>query len=204
MNCLRKQKSCYLQLTILSVLLFLPACGYSFSGSGSSLPEQIKTVSIAAVKNGTTEPGLGPKLREAIKLRFERYGAVKIIDNEEQADAILSSEIKSLETRTKSVTGATDIELETELFITLGASLSTAYGEPLWSNEQIAASESYANISDVTVTSSSDFVQSGISSSTLNSLSSREVSRGQGAEALSELIDEAARKIYLEAVAPEF
>ncbi len=68
----------------------------------------------------------------------------------------------------------------------------------------MTASETFASTSDVVVTSSSNFSQGGIGSSSLGSLGSREVSRGQQREALSELVEEASRLIYEDAVAADF
>jgi hypothetical protein len=65
-------------------------------------------------------------------------------------------------------------------------------------------SDSAASVGNVVVTSSSDFAQSGIQGSTLDTLGSHEVARGQGQQVLDDLLDEASRKLYLEAVAADF
>ena len=192
---------CILLLAISSSII---SCGYTFQGSGSILPAEIKTIAITQVQNNTTEAGLGQRLAQALRLRFERYGAVEIIEDSSNADAVINSEINSLSTLVKSVTGQTDIELETELVLNINAQLVTSRGETLWADPSLSVYESFANISDVVVTSSSDFAQSGIGSGTLGSLNSREVSRGQERAALDELLDEAARKIYLSAIASSF
>ena len=54
------------------------------------------------------------------------------------------------------------------------------------------------------VTSSSAFVSSGVGTGTLGNLGQNQVSRGQQDEAIENLMDESARKLYLDAVAAEF
>ena len=191
-------------LVILSFILLLSSCGYQFQGSGSVLPDDIKTVAIPVVRNNTTESGLGLELTERLRSRFERYGVVTVIDDAKSADALLDAEILNVQTRVQDVTGETDIELEQELIIYISAELRRKNGQILWKNESLAARETFASTSDVVVTSSSSFTQSGIGSSQLGSLGSREVSRGQKKQALDDLLDEASRAIYEDSVAADF
>ena len=178
------------------------ACGYSFQGSGSILPDDIKTVSIRISENNTTETGLGLKLTERLVSRFERYGVLKVVEPNQDADAELITQILSVTTRTRNVTDGTDIELDLEMIVS--AVLRRRNGLVLYKNPLVYTTESFASVSDVVVTSSSGFQQGGIGADTLGSLGSLEVSRGQKEQVLEDLLDETARKIYLSAVAAEF
>ena len=179
------------------------ACGYTFQGSGSILPADVKTVSIRLAENDTTVPGLGPRFTEKLRSRFERYGVVKVLDAGEEADAELITKIDNIDIRTRDVTGNADIALELELIMNVTAELRRRNGQILYRNT-VNANETFAGVSDVVVTSNSSFAQGGIGSQTLGSLGSREVSRGQQDQALEDVMDEAARKLYLDAVAAEF
>ena len=183
---------------------FIVGCGYGFQGSGSVLPEDVQTVAIRLAENNTTEPGLGLRFTEKLRSRFERYGAVKVVDPNEEADAELVTSIKQIENRVRDVTGATDIALELELIMTISAELRMDNGQVLYRNENLRAAETYGSVSDVVVTSSSQFAQGGIESDTLSTLGSREVSRGQQNQALEEVMEETARILYLDAVAADF
>ena len=185
-------------------LLLVSGCGYTFQGSGTVLPDDIKSIAIRVAENQTTETGLGLKFTEKLQSRFERYGAVKIVDPDEDADAELITKILSIETNVRDVTSDTDIELEQDITLTIFAELRRSNGQVLYRNPLLKSRESFASVSDVVVTSSSSFAQGGISASTLGSLGSREVSRGQQAAVLDELLDESARQLYLDAVAAEF
>ena len=190
---------------LLSLLTFsLFACGYSFQGSGSVLPDDVKTVGIRRTENKTTEPGLSLRFTEKLRSRFERYGAVKIVDIDKDPDAILVTAIEKIDNRVRDVTGTNDIALELELIMTISAELVTRSGRVLYRNKALQALETFGSVSDVVVTSSSQFAQGNISGDTLSSLSSREVARGQQSQVIEDVMDEAARRLYLEAVAEDF
>lgn len=193
-----------LQSFIASLLIFTCSCGYQFQGSGSVLPEDIKTVYVERVQNETTYSGVDLQLREAIKDRFDRYGVVTVVDQKDLADAVVSARILSIGTLVKDVTGRSDIELEQDLVISIFAELVTTQGQTLWRNPNLQVTQSIASVGDVVVTSSSDFAQGGISAGTLGSLGSREVARGQAQASFDDLTQEAARQLYLDAVAADF
>ena len=194
-----------LQLILITLVGCLTcSCGYQFSGSGSTLPPDIKTLAIVDVRNQTTEPQVGLKLKENLELRFERYGVVELSEDPERADALLTCTITSIDDEVKTVTGQTDIELESDLLVTLSAAIKRRNGQIIWSNPNLVVRNSFASTSGAVVTSSSNFAQGDINTSALASLSSREVSRVQQEQALEDLLEEAARKIYLESVAESF
>lgn len=194
--------SLLVSLGFLAVALF--GCGYAFQGSGSVLPDDIETVAIRVSDNLTPISGLDLSFTEKLRSRFDRYGVVKIVEGSKDADAELLTKILSIATHVRDTTGDTDIALEQELIMTFSAELRRRNGQVLYRNKNILVIDSFAATSDVVVTSSSSFVQGGISADTLGNLGSREVSRGQAREASEDLMEEAARRIYLEAVAEEF
>jgi hypothetical protein len=163
----------------------------------------VQTVSIRVAQNDTTEPGLGLKLTEKLISRFERYGVVKVVQTRDEADAELITRVISVNTTTRDVT-SDDIALEQDLTMTISAELRRRNGQVLYRNPGLTTTESFAGTSDVVVTSGSDFQQGGIAAGSLGSLGSREVSRGQQDQVLEELLEETARRLYLDAVAAEF
>jgi len=199
-NTLRQRCS----LAVVVCFFLLSGCGYAFQGSGSILPDDVKTITILQAENNTTEPGLGLQLTEKLRSRFERYGAVKVVPPGRDADAELITRILQLQNRVRDTTGNTDIALEYELEITISAVLRRRNGQVLYRNSKLRASEIYPGVSDVVVTSSSAFAQAGIGSDTLDTLGSREVSRGARDAVLEDLMEETSRKLYLDAVSAEF
>jgi len=179
-------------------------CGYQLQGSGTVLPKDIKTVAVAPVENRTTETGLGPRFSEELRSRFDRYGAISVIDNPEQADAVLTAKIIEIDTTVSGVTSSTDIAQELRLAMTIWVELKRQNGQLLWRDPALVVSSSFAGTSDVVVTSSASFAQGDIGTGTLDSLGTEAVSRGQEETAINNLLEEASKQIYLAAVAEDF
>ncbi len=189
---------------LISSLFFLTSCGYQFRGSGSTLPEDVQTVGVDMVQNDTTIPRIGLLMTEELRSQFERYGVVNVSDTVAGADAVLKAKIVSVDSRVKDVTGSSDIELETEVTMTVSAELLRDTGQLLWKDDNVKIRKTIASTSDVVVTSSSSFAQGGITSSTLGSLGSKEVERGLERDALEDMIEQAAQTVYIRAIASDF
>lgn len=194
----------FLRVIFINLFLTFNACGYKLQGSGSVLPNDIKTISIKPVENATTLTGLGPKMTEKLRSRFERYGVVKIVDSDEPADADLVSRIVSLSTTNRDVQGQSNVQVEQNLMITVSVELRKKNGQILYKNNSITANESFGTVSSNVVTSSSSFATGNVGAAALSRLTDREIARGQAAETVETLMDEVARKIYLNAVASDF
>lgn len=186
------------------LIVTVSSCGYRLQGSGSVLPNDVKSISIKPVQNSTTFSGLGPKMTEKIRSRFERYGVVKIVDADEPADADLVANIVSLTTTNRDVQGQSNVQVEQNITITLSAELRKKNGQILFKNNAITANESFGTVSSNVVTSSSSFATGNLGAAALSSLSDREIARGQAAETVETLMDEAARKLYMSAIASDF
>jgi outer membrane lipopolysaccharide assembly protein LptE/RlpB len=191
-------------LLLLLAALTLASCGYRLEGSGSILPPDIKSVSIKTSENNTTLPGIGPRFSEKLRSRFERYGVVKIVDSGESADAEFITKILSIETENRDVQGRTNVQVEQSLNLMVYAELRKRNGQILYRNPSLMISESFGTVSSNVVTSSSSFATGNLGPGSLGTLTQREVARGQAAETLEGLLDEAARKLYLDAVASDF
>lgn len=184
--------------------LTLSACGYHFQGSSLSLPSDIKKIYVAPVENLTTDSTLTLEFTEALRSRFEAFGALQVVDKREEADAIMAVTVHNLSKETRTVTGTSDIALEQLLRMDYGGKLERRTGQVLWADPSMTVSETFANTSNVVVTSSSQFAQSGISGATLGGLEDRELSRGQERETVSNLVESATRTLYLDSVAADF
>lgn len=196
-----------MRLTVALVALVLGACGYTFQGGGSVLPVDVRRIYIPLAENESAEPGLAALLTEALRDRFDRFGVVTVVDDLPEADAILRSRILRVDRNTATTTSNTDIALQFDATLQISAELKRVTGQTLWRDMNITVSKSYGTDSGSVVTSSAEFSLGGIGSSdfaALQSNSSREVARGQEAEALAYLTEKAAREIYDSAVAPDF
>jgi len=194
-------------LLLLMLPFWLSSCGYTLQGGGSVLPPDVKRVYVPRVENSTTELALTELLTEALRDRFERFGVITVVDEMGEADAVLKARILKVARSTGSVTSNTDTALQLDTTVTIAAELRRITGPVLWRDTSLAVTKSYGAERSVVVTSSPDFASNSLNASDLDQLSqggSREVARGQEADAFSDIADETARLVYENAVAPDF
>jgi hypothetical protein len=186
------------------ISMLLAGCGYTFQGGGSVLPPDVTRIAIPLVENNSPEPGLAEVVTEALRDRFERFGVLTVVDGIDEADAVLYGKIDDVLRDTRTTTSSTDTDLQLDTILVMSAELRRVSGPLLWRASELRASRAFGTSSDVVVTSSPAFAGGLIGANTLLQLDTREVSRGQEQDALVELADQMARKIYEQAVAPDF
>lgn len=197
-------KRTLLSLCVLMSVLITTGCGYTFRGSGSALPPDVKSIYIPQVDNNSTKLGLATVLTDAIRDEFDGYGTISVVDNQNEADAVLKVTIVDVKETTSAVRANTNTSLQMQTTMFLTAELRRVTGPVLWRDNQIRVTQTFGADSSVVVTSSAAFAGGSISSGDLSGLSSREISRGQEASALNALSEDAARQMYDKAIAPDF
>lgn len=168
------------------------------------LPPDVKRIQIPLVENNSTESSLTQLVTEALRDQFERYGVVTIVENVTDADAVLKAKILDVDRKSRTVTSRTDTVEQFDTSLVISAELRKATGQLLWANPSLSISKAVGTSRDVVVSSSADFASGNLSSSDLGGLDTREIARGQEQEALESIAQLAARKIYDDAVAPDF
>jgi outer membrane lipopolysaccharide assembly protein LptE/RlpB len=191
-------------IAVACVALMGTGCGYTLRGSGSVLPSDVKNIYIPRVENGSTELGLADVVTDALRDEFDSYGTVSVVEKQGEADAILKVRIIDVKNSTSTVNVATNTSLQMDATMLLGGELRRTTGQILWRENNLKVTKEYAANQSVVVTTSPDFASGSISASDLASLSSRDISRGQEAQALNDLASNAARMIYDKSVAPDF
>ena len=191
-------------LLVVTLSLLISACGYTFRGSESALPPDVRNIYIPQVENNSTKLGLSTIVTEAIRDEFDSYGTVTVVDSQNQADAVLKVRILNVLENTGSTRSGSNTALQMQTTIMLAGELKRVTGPVLWRDGAIQATQTFGADSSVVVTSSLDFAGGPSGAGDLAGLSSREVSRGQEASALSALAANAARQLYDKAVAPDF
>lgn len=191
-------------LLVLLIAVALSGCGYAFTGSGSTLPPDVTRIHIPLVQNSSSEPGIARVLTESLRDSFDRYGAVTVVDTDAEADAVLYTKITRLIRSADTLQADNERALQQQTTMVISSELKRKTGEVLYRNPRIIVTRNYGTQSDVVVTSSSEFAGGTLNASDLDKLDIREVSRGQEQVALNDLADQAAKKIYDEAVAPDF
>lgn len=191
-------------IAVICIALMGTGCGYTLRGSGSVLPADVKNIYIPRVENGSTELGLADVVTDALRDEFDSYGTVSVVEKQGEADAILKVRIIDVKNTTSTVNAATNTSLQMDTTMFLGGELRRTTGQILWRENNLKVTKEYAANQSVVVTTSPDFASGSISASDLASLSSRDIARGQEAQALNDLASNAARMIYDKSVAPDF
>ena len=191
-------------LLLSAVLLTFCACGYSFQGDISNLPQDIQTLYIPLVKNKSTTTTLSPQFTDMLKREFSRYGKLKVLNEPDLADAILNVTIESVKSSVSAVSGVNDTEVESDIHISVSAVLKRRNGQKLWEVSNMSGSDTYAASRQTVPLTGPQFMRGGIDAKAISTLTHREVARGQAGEALERLMQDLAKKIYLSAVASDF
>jgi outer membrane lipopolysaccharide assembly protein LptE/RlpB len=193
-----------LNALVLATLVSLSGCGYTLRGSQSALPPDVKNIFIPKVENSSTKLGLSQLVTEAIRDEFDSYGTVNVVDRQSEADAVLKVRIVDVKETTSAVRAETNTasQMQTTMFMT--GELRRVTGPVLWRDNQLRVTKTFGADSNLVVTSSLDFASGSLGAGDLAGLSSREIARGQEANALNSLAEDSARIIYDKAVAPDF
>jgi len=91
-----------LSLSLLVLLaLLLNGCGYHLIGTGSTLPEHLKTLSIPVFTNSSSQPEIHRELTSAIINSFITDGRVKVV-REGKSDMVMQGNLIHYELKTVS------------------------------------------------------------------------------------------------------
>jgi outer membrane lipopolysaccharide assembly protein LptE/RlpB len=77
------------------VLVSLVACGYHLAGHSSTIPAGVRSIGIPTFVNHTNRPELEQRITEQVIDEFTTRGRVRIMPNEQGAEAVLRGEIIS-------------------------------------------------------------------------------------------------------------
>ncbi|RLC07015.1 MAG: hypothetical protein DRI57_26385 [Deltaproteobacteria bacterium] len=128
---------------LLSLWIFVSACGYRFAGDGD-FPPWVRSLCVTVFENRTGEIGMETVFANDLIDEFTRNSSLVLAA---RADAILSGRIESLSIETVSRRGS-DAAAERQAEIKASMKLTGADGKVLWSAEDISGREAYLVTSD--------------------------------------------------------
>jgi len=83
-------------LFALVLSIFLGACGYKQAGKGLSLPSNIKTIAVPVFQNSSLKYRVEQRFTQAVIDEIvKRARALRVVTNQENADAVLDGDIRS-------------------------------------------------------------------------------------------------------------
>jgi hypothetical protein len=143
---------------VASLILFAPSgCGYQFVGESSILPKDARTIYVEPFINRSRDVGMEKELTSALRGEFYRRGELRVVEQSEQADVILSGVVRSLESTVASVNRKDEV-LQYESVLNLDVTLRRRQpDEILWRGQGVRLSDIYGGSRAAVVTTSSDF-----------------------------------------------
>jgi outer membrane lipopolysaccharide assembly protein LptE/RlpB len=184
------------KVVVLLLCVLLSGCGYQFGGGGNLLPKDAQTIFVEPFIDRTREVGLGPELTTAVRSELYRRGPLRLVDQAEQADVILSGVVRSLESQTVSVNRHAEA-LQHEAHLVLDVSLRRREpSEILWRGPGIKLTEVYAGSRAAVVTTSSEFRSGTLDASDVRRFTDIQITETQRHQAREQLMARFAQHLH--------
>jgi outer membrane lipopolysaccharide assembly protein LptE/RlpB len=129
---------------------FLSACGYHVAGRAANLPSEWKTIYIPAFKNDTTRYRIEQRFTEAVIRQFLQRTKYRIVQDPENADAVLTGEVLAIETAPMLFDATTGQVTTSLVTIHTKVVLTDKQSEkPVYENDDMVFRDEYQISSDV-------------------------------------------------------
>ena len=180
--------------------LLLVGCGYGFSGKGAVVPDTAHSVYVNVFTNRTRQYGLEVKLRRSIEDEFRRRGVLKVMADKSEADVVLSGAIRSVQI-IPVASGPTDEPIAYRSVMTVGFRLTDrASSRILHETPALVDEQDFAAVSSVVIPTSPHFQQGTSDLEDLVTITNVQIGESRRNHALSELVDQVARDVYIRSV----
>jgi hypothetical protein len=183
-------------LVVAVMLAGTGACGYQFVDESSLLPKDARTIYVEPFVNRSREVGMEKELATALRGEFYRRGRLKVVEQGEQADVILSGVVRSLENTVASVNRRDEV-LQYEAVLNLDVTLRRREpGEILWRGQGLRLSEIYNGSRAAVVTTSSEFRTGTLNASDVRRMTDIQLTEFERRAVEDQLMERFARELY--------
>jgi hypothetical protein len=170
------------------LLLSGVGCGYRLAGSNATAPGDIRSLSVGTFENESREFGLDRRLTFALEGEFYRRGLLRVVEDPDGGEAVLSGTIRSFTTRPVAF-DSRDEALQYEAELTLDAELKRRIdGVILWKASGMTAIEDYVVARSVVVPSSSQFQRGTLDLDDLDALTNIQLAETEKRLAIKRLL----------------
>ena len=183
------------RLTCLA-LISIVGCGYQFSGRSETFPKDVRTVYVETFLNRTRDVGIEHEMTSALRAELYRRGQLQVVDQIEQADAILSGVVRSFDNRVTSVNRRDEV-LQYES--TMSVDVTFRRREPdeiLWRGQGIQLATLHSGSRAAVVTTSSEFRTGALNASDVRRMTDIQLTETENRQAREELIGGFARELH--------
>ena len=185
---------CTTGLVICLVGFTVAGCGYQFAEQNTVLPEDIRTVYIEPFVDRTRDVGLGQEVTSAVRSEFYRVGQLRIVDRVEEADAIVSGVIRSLQSHVLSV-NRRDSVLQYEAILTSEVTLRRREPSAVLWRQVLNFAEVYSGSRAAIVTTSSDFRRGTLDTLDVRRMTDVQLTESEARQTREQLINRFAREL---------
>jgi hypothetical protein len=178
------------------VFLCLLGCGYQFAGRSDLFPKDIHSVYVEPFLNRTRDVGLEYEITTALRGELYRRGQLQIVDQADQADAILSGVVRSFYSLTSSVNQNDEV---LQYDVTLIVDVTFRRREPseiLWRGQAIRLNEIYAGSRAALVTTSSQFQNQTLNTLDVRRLTDIQLTETESRRMREDLMERFARELH--------
>ena len=184
---------------LLLAALMAPAlfgCGYQFVGESTLLPKDAKTIYVEPFVNRSRDVGIEKELTSALRGEFYRRRQLRVVDQAELADVIVSGVVRSLDSSVASVNRFDEV-LQYESRLDLDVTLRRREpNEVLWRGQGLQLNEVYAGSRSAVVTTSSDFRTGNLSATDVRRMTDIQLTDTERKNARNQLMERFAKELH--------
>lgn len=171
-------------------------CGYQFSGRAEGFPRDVRTVFVETFVNRSREVGVEGEMTSALRSAFHRRGQLRVVERLDQADAVLSGVVRSLDSRVVAV-NRRDEALQYETVLVVDMSLRRrSPDEVLWRTQGTRLTELHSGSRAAVVTTSSDFKTGTLNAADVRRFTDIQLTESLSLEARARLVERFAHELH--------
>jgi len=171
-------------------------CGYQFAGESSLLPKDAKTIYVEPFVNRSRDVGLEMELTSALRGEFYRRRQLRVVDQSELADVIVSGVVRSLDSSVASVNRQDEV-LQYESRLNLDVTLRRREpNEILWRGQGLQLNEIHAGSRAAVVVTSSDFRTGSLNSSDVRRMTDIQLTDTERKNVRTRLMERFAKELH--------
>jgi len=178
------------------MLLGAAGCGYQLAGQSPLLAQDIHKIYVEPFISRSRDVGIDQELTSALRSEFYRRGQLKVVDQLDQADAIVSGVIRSLDSHVASVNRRDEV-LQWESVMVLDVSLRRREpNEILWRAQATRLTQVFSGSRAGVVTTSSQFRTGTINSEDIRQMTDIQLTESDKRRVRQELIEGFAQQLH--------
>jgi hypothetical protein len=171
-------------------------CGYQFVGNGALLPKDARTIFVEPFVSRSRDVGIEKEVALALRSEFYRRGPLRVVDQFDLADVILTGVVRPVENSVASVTGK-DEALQYDSVILIDVSLrQRESNNVIWRADAMRLSNLFAGSRAAVVTTSSAFRTGTLNAADVGRLTDIQLTEFERRDSRKQLTEQFAKEVY--------